>query len=106
MLNELIHHSAFIIHHLLTKFLHALLTCNGLARSLSRAGVRSRALTSHGQRAAMTIAAIAADVAQSRDVLLDRATQCAFDQHLLVEQADDRGQLFFGKLFGATLGVD
>ena len=54
----------------------------------------------------MSVAAIAADVAQSGDVLLDRAPQRAFDQHLLVDQTDDLCQFFFAELFRATLRID
>src|SRR3954447_13106020 len=91
---------------LLTEFLHALLAGDCLARTLAGAGVGAGALAANGKRAAMTMAAIAADVAQAGDVLLDRAAQSAFDQKALVDQADDLGQFLFGEVLGAALAVD
>src|SRR5205823_3294132 len=91
---------------LLTEFLDALLARDGLARTLARAGIAPRALAPRREAAAVTVAAVAADVAEARDVLLDRAAQRALDQHLLVEQPDDLRQLFFRQLLGAALGID
>ncbi len=59
-----------------------------------------------GKRSPMTVAAIAADVAQPRDVLLNRATQRAFDQIIPVDDADDLGQLVFGEFLGPALRID
>src|SRR5258706_3466292 len=91
---------------LLTEFLHALLAGNRLARTLAGAGVRAGALAADRERAAMSMAAIAADVAQAGDVLLDRAAQSAFDQKALVDEADDFRQFLFGQVLGAPLAVD
>src|SRR4051812_27822414 len=91
---------------LLAEFLHALLAGDGLARTLTGAGVGAGALAANGERAAMTMAAIAADVAQAGDVLLDRAAQSAFDQKALVDEADDLRQFLFGEVLGAPLAVD
>src|SRR4051812_22871167 len=54
----------------------------------------------------MTMAAIAADVAQASDVLLNGSPQRTFDEEALVDEADDLGQLFFGQVLGAPLAVD
>jgi len=54
----------------------------------------------------MTIAAPASDVAQTRDVLLDAATQRAFDQEPRIDDANDLRELFFGQILGAALAVD
>src|SRR5256885_11416733 len=92
---KLLHRSSFLLHRLLTEFLHALLTRDGLTRTFAGAGVRACALAANQKRAAMTVTAIAADLAQTRDVLLNRAAQSTFDQHVLVQDADDLGQLCF-----------
>src|SRR5258706_9873959 len=91
---------------LLAEFLHALLAGDRLARTLAGAGVGAGTLAANGKRAAMTMAAIAADVAQAGDVLLDRAAQSAFDEEALVDQADDLGQFLFGEVLGPALAVD
>src|SRR5947208_11215209 len=91
---------------LLTEFLHALLAGDGLARTLAGAGVGAGALAADGERAAMSMAAIAADVAQTGDILLNRAAQSAFNQKALVDEADDLRQLLFGQVLGAPLAVD
>src|SRR6185436_12434274 len=59
-----------------------------LARALARARVRARALTTQRQAAAMTDAAIAAEIHQAFDVHRDFAAQIAFDRQL----ADLRAQ--------------
>src|SRR5580765_1371461 len=54
----------------------------------------------------MTIAAIAVDVAQPRDVLLNIAAKRAFDEERAIENADDLGQLVFAQVLGAALRID
>src|SRR5687768_9226938 len=102
-----VQHSAFSIQRfLLTELLHALLPGDGLARTLSRAGVGTRALSADGEAAAVTVAAPAPDLAQPRDVLLDVAPQGAFHQERAVEDADDLRQFLFAHVLGAALAVD
>src|SRR5690242_11010261 len=60
----------------------------GLARSLPRARVGARALTTHGQALAMAHAAIAAQVHQPLDRHRDLAAQIAFDGELRDVLAD------------------
>src|ERR1700722_12464484 len=91
---------------LLTEFLHALLAGNGLARTLAGAGVAAGALTADGERSAMAIAAIAADVAQPRDILRHRAAEAAFDEIIAIDDADDLGQFFFRQFLGAALEIN
>src|SRR5258705_7224147 len=52
------------------------------------------------------LVAIAADVAQAGDVLLNRAAQSAFDEEALVDEADELGQFLFGEVLGAPATVD
>src|SRR6202021_579277 len=78
--------------HLLAEFLHALLTGDRLTRALAGARVRTGALAACRERATMAVAAVATDVAQSSDVLLNLPTQRAFDRELTVDDANDLGQ--------------
>ena len=61
--------------------------------TLAGAGVGARPLAANRQAAAMPHAAIAADVAQPRDVLRHLPAQLAFDRVVLVEQGRDPGDL-------------
>src|SRR5207248_11685701 len=70
---------------LLPELLHALFAGDGLARPLAGTGVGAGALAADRERAAVPVAAVAADVAQPRDVLLDAAAQGALDQEALVD---------------------
>jgi len=54
----------------------------------------------------MPIAAVALNIAQAGNVLLDRPAQRAFDGEIPVDDADDLGQLLFGQFLGAALKVD
>src|SRR5437763_16654281 len=99
-----LHVSFFMFHSsLLTEFLHALLACDGLSGAFSGARVRSGALASDGEAAAVAVAAVAADVAQARDVLLDLAAEGAFDGMIAVDEGDDLREFFFGEVLGAAL---
>src|SRR6476469_8170731 len=89
------------LHVLLTEFLHALLAGDGLARALAGAGVGAGALAADGERAAVAVAAVAAHVAQARDVLLDLPAERALDQRAAVDDADDPGQVLFGEFLRA-----
>src|SRR3954469_15662687 len=91
---------------LLTQFLHALLAGDRLTRALAGAGVGAGALAAGRERAAMAGAAVALDVAQPADVLVDLAAQRALDEVSPVDDADDLRQLLFGQLLRAALAVD
>src|SRR3982751_4290773 len=83
---------------LLTEFLHALLAGDGLARALAGAGVGPGALAADGERAAVTVAAIAVHLAQPTDVLLDLPAEGALDEDAAVDDADDLRQLVLAQL--------
>ena len=91
---------------LFTEFLHALLAGDGFAGAFAGAGVGAGALAADGQRTAMAVAAIAADVAQAGDVLLNLASEGALDGKFLVDDAADPGQFFFGQFLGPAVGID
>src|SRR5689334_11567165 len=91
---------------LFAEFLHALLPGDRLTRTLTGAGVGTRPLTARRKRATVAIATIAANIAQSGDVLLDLPAKCALDRVLPVDNADDLGQFLFGQLLGPALGID
>ena len=91
---------------LLTEFLHALLAGDGLARALAGAGVGAGALAADGQAAAVTVAAVAADVAQPARCSAGSGGAARLRPGSPVDDADDLGQLFFGQFLGAALGVD
>ena len=61
------------------------------ARAFARARVGVRALAAHRQSAAMTQAAISADVHQTLDVHLDALAQIAFDLALRFEDRSECG---------------
>ena len=68
----------------------ALLARDGLPLALARAGVAPRPLASDGQPPAMPIAAVASDILEPLNVLLDLPAECALDD---VTGIDDRGYL-------------
>src|SRR5687767_3239175 len=86
--------------------LDALFAGDGLADALAGTGVRLRALAADGQALAVTQAAVAADVAKPRDVLLDAAAEGTLDHEVLVEVAVDLGDLVLGQRARLAAGVD
>src|SRR5690606_2756553 len=60
------------------QLLHTLLAGHGLARALSRPGVRPRPLPPYGQPATVPHAPETADVTQPRDVRIDDPTELTF----------------------------
>src|SRR6516225_7455417 len=73
--------------------LDALLAGHSLARPLAGAGVGARPLAAHRQAAAVPQPAVALDVLQAGDVLLDLTAQGAFDGVIAVEEAHQAGDL-------------
>src|SRR5690606_24909495 len=74
--------------------------------ALAGTGIGPRPLAANRKRPAVTIAAIAPDVPQAGDVLLDLAAESTFDEIILVEDADDLRQFLFRQVLGATVRVD
>src|SRR5450432_3242737 len=91
---------------LLAKFLHALLAGDRLTRTFAGTCIGTSSLAAHRKAAAMTIAAIAADVAQPGDVLLNLPAKRAFHFVIAIDDADDLGEFFFAQFLGAALKVD
>src|SRR6516164_3682144 len=87
-------------------FLDALLAGHGLARPLAGAGVGPRPLPPHRQTAAVPEAAVALNVFQTSDVLLDLAAQRPLDRVLAVQNGRQPGDVFVGQVLGAALRVD
>src|SRR5207248_4773544 len=83
-----------------------LLRNRALARSLARPRVGPRALTTHGQPAAMTHAAVTADLHQPLDVHRDFFAQVPFDAPLLLDDAADLPDVVFGQILYADVGTD
>src|ERR1700738_5003667 len=80
-----------------------LLAGDRFGRSLARARVGMGALTAHRQSAAMTQAAIAAEIHQTLDVHADLATQIAFDQIVAVDHFTDLQNFLVGQLIDAAV---
>src|ERR1700733_7454704 len=80
-----------------------LLAGDRLGRPLARAGVGMGALTAHRQPAAMTQAAIAAEVHQTLDVHADFATKIALDQIVAVDHFADLQHFLVAQLADATV---
>ncbi len=105
MLSPVCNHDHLAV--LLTEFLNALLTSDRLTGALAGPGIGTGALAAYRQGPAMAVTAVAADFAQTVDVLLNLTTQGTFDENrVLIEDGDDLGDLIFGELFGALLRVD
>src|SRR6202048_2347086 len=80
-----------------------LLAGDRFARSLARARVGMGALTAHRQSAAMTQAAIAAEIHQTLDVHAGLATQVAFDQVVAVDHFTDLQHFLIAQLRHAAI---
>src|SRR5437016_9176848 len=83
-----------------------LLAGDRLGRSLARARVGMGALTAHRQTAAMTQAAIAAEVHQTLDVDADLTAKIALDQIVAVDHFADLQHFLVAELADATVGRD
>src|SRR4051794_15630060 len=94
---QTIRHPLFAIRQLL------LLAGDRLGRSLARARVGMGALTAHRQSAAMTQAAIAAEIHQTLDVHAGLATQVAFDQIVAVDHFADLQHFLIAQLRHAAI---
>ena len=90
----------------LLQILDALLAGDGLLRALASACIGTRALAADRQTAAMTNAAIAADISQPRDVLRHLATQLPLDNVILVQQGRDPRDFVFAQLAGTDMRID
>jgi hypothetical protein len=73
---------------------------------LTGPGVRPGALTTDRKALAVTEAAIAADVAKTRDSLLNLTTELSFHDVLVVEEGGDLGEIVFGKIASTLVGAD
>src|SRR5579871_1523944 len=80
-----------------------LLAGDRLGRPLARARIGVGTLTAHRQSAAMTQAAIAAEVHQTLDVHADFATKIALDQIVAVDHFADLQYFLVGQLADATV---
>src|SRR4030081_1483581 len=94
---QTIRHPLFAIRQLL------LLAGDRLGRSLARARVGMGALTAHRQSAAMTQAAIAAEIHQTLDVHAGLATQVAFDQIVAVDHFTNLQHFLIAQLRNAAI---
>src|SRR5260221_4319713 len=79
---------------------------NRLGRALARARIGVGTLTAHRQAAAMTQAAIAAEVHQTLDVDADLTTKIALDQIVAIDHFADLQNFLIAELADATLGGD
>jgi hypothetical protein len=93
-------------HQNLAHFLDALLPGNGFARTFSGSGIRLGSLTADGQAAAMSRTAIAVDVFQPLDILLNLATQRSFNGVVTVEDRGQSGQVVVAQFLCLALGID
>src|SRR3979490_686073 len=94
---QTIRHPLFAIRQLL------LLAGDRLGRPLARARVGMRALAAHRQSAAMTQAAIAAEIHQTLDVHAGLASQVAFDHIVAVDYFTDLQNFLIAQLRDATI---
>src|SRR4051812_44016212 len=80
-----------------------LLAGDRLGRTLARARVGMGALTAHRQSAAMTQAAVAAEIHQTLDVHAGLATQIAFNHVVAVDHFTDLQHFLVAELIDPTL---
>src|SRR3954466_12244999 len=73
--------------------LDALLPCHGLARALAGPGVGAGPLAADREALAMTEPAIAADVAEPGDVLLDLPAELPFHRVFVIQEPGELGQV-------------
>src|SRR5215208_2204608 len=78
---------------------------DGLRRTLARAGVGTSALTVHRQAAAMTDAAVRADLAEALDRLRAVATEVALDLKVLVDVLAKPGDFLVREILDLRVGV-
>src|SRR6187549_25518 len=83
-----------------------LLAGDRLGRTLARTRVGMGALAAHRQAAAMTQAAIAAEVHQTLDVDADLTTKIALDQIVAVDHFADLQNFLVAELADAALNGD
>src|SRR3978361_1284155 len=83
-----------------------LLAGDRLGRALARARVGVGTLTTHRQTAAMTQAAIAAEVHQTLDVDADFTTKIALDQIVAVDDFADLKHFLVAELAAPPLGLN
>src|SRR5258708_5359235 len=83
-----------------------LLAGDRLGRPLARTRVRMGTLSAHRQSAAMTQAAIAAEIHQPLDVDTGLATQIAFDHIVTVDHFADLQNFLIAQLADAAIGRD
>src|SRR6478735_8120095 len=83
-----------------------LLAGDRLGRALARARIGVGALTTHRQAAAMTKAAIAAEVHQTLDVDADFTTKITFDEIVAVDDFADLQHFLVAELADATVNRD
>jgi len=82
-------------------------TPTGLAGPLSGAGVGARALATNRQATTMADAAIAIDRLKALEILLQLASQIAFNDVLVFrDHLDDPVELLIGQALGANIGAD
>ena len=80
---------------------------DGLARALASAGISLSALAANGQTAQVADAAVAFDALQALEVHANLPAQVTFDHVFAVlDRMDDLGELLFGQVFGANIGID
>src|SRR6478736_8913573 len=80
---------------------------NGLARALAGAGVGAGALTTDGQAAAVTDAAVAIDRLEALQVAGDLTTKITLHHPLVVgDDVENLVQLLLGKIRGAHVGIE
>src|SRR6185437_7699590 len=89
-----------------THFLDALLAGHGLARSLASTGIGARPLTPHRQTATMPEAAVALNVFQPRDILLNLAAQRPLDRIFTVENRRQTSDVFITQILGTAQRIN
>src|SRR5262249_55349591 len=86
--------------------LDALLPRHSLPRALSGAGVGPGPLAADREALAMPQPAVAADVAEARDVLLDLPAELPLHRVLVIQERSQLGQVVFGEVAGPLVGID
>ena len=80
---------------------------DSFARAFASPGVGLGALTTNGESAQMTHAAVAFDTLQTLEVHADFAAKIAFDDvFAILNGVDNLRKLLFGQILGANAGID
>jgi len=86
--------------------LHTLFPCDCLLHTFTSTSISSGSLPSYRQTSAMPDPSVAANLSQTRDILLNLPTKSPFNRQLFVEMSVDSGNVIFGQGRSLSLRIN